>query len=103
MILTEDDQRDEDNNVIMEEIAVGARKKGKRDGESLFMIDLRENAIQKAIDISKKGDLILLLSKGHELSIEVADGPKKWDEEKALKDAIKKRSKPQSNNKSKSK
>lgn len=90
IILTEDDPRDVDNQEIMEQIATGARKKGKVDDQDLLKVDLREEAIEKAIAMAGKGDVVMLLSKGHERTLEVAYGSKPWDEAKVMKDALKK-------------
>lgn len=90
IILTEDDPRDADNSEIMEQIATGARKKGKVDNKDLFKVDLREEAIEKAIAMADKGDVVMLLSKGHERTIERADGSKPWDEHATMVDALKK-------------
>jgi UDP-N-acetylmuramyl tripeptide synthase len=49
---------------------------------------VREDAISQAVSLARKGDVILLLSKGPEQTIEQADGPKPWNEFKALQDAL---------------
>jgi UDP-N-acetylmuramoyl-L-alanyl-D-glutamate--2,6-diaminopimelate ligase len=69
IIATEEDDRDQDGMKILEQIAGGAQKSGKIKGKNLYLIHEREKAIQKAVSIAKKGDLILLLGKGHEQSI----------------------------------
>jgi UDP-N-acetylmuramoyl-L-alanyl-D-glutamate--2,6-diaminopimelate ligase len=74
VIATEEDDRDADGQAILEEIASGARKEGKILDKNLFLIHKREKAIEKAIDIAKKDDVILLLGKGHEKSI-LSNGP----------------------------
>lgn len=75
VIATEEDDRDIDGQEILEQIAEGAIHAGKTQGKDLFLIHEREDAIQKAVDIAKKGDIILLLGKGHEKSI-LTNGPK---------------------------
>jgi UDP-N-acetylmuramoyl-L-alanyl-D-glutamate--2,6-diaminopimelate ligase len=69
VILTEEDDRDQDGQQIMEEIAAGAEKAGKERGKDLFLIHEREAAVQKAIDLAKPNDLVLLLGKGEETVI----------------------------------
>jgi UDP-N-acetylmuramoyl-L-alanyl-D-glutamate--2,6-diaminopimelate ligase len=80
VVLTEEDDRDEDGNQILEEIAAGAEKSGKVRGKDLFLVLDREEAIKFALGHAKKGDTVLLLGKGHEKTIERADGEHAWDE-----------------------
>lgn len=75
VIATEEDDRDIDGNEILAQIASGAKESGKTIGKDLFLILNREEAVQKAIDIAGKGDLVILLGKGHEKSI-LYNGPK---------------------------
>jgi len=69
VILTEEDDRDQDGQRLMELCAVGAEKAGKKRGKDLFFIHKREDAVQKAIDLAKKDDMVLLLGKGEETVI----------------------------------
>ncbi len=69
VILTEEDDRDQDGQKIMEEIAAGVENAGKVKGKNLLLIHKREDAVQKAIDLAKKDDLVLLLGKGEETVI----------------------------------
>lgn len=66
VILTEEDDRDQDGIKILEEIAAGAEKAGKVRDKDLLLIHTREEAVQKAIDLAKTDDLVLLLGKGEE-------------------------------------
>lgn len=75
VVATEEDDRDIDGQEILEQIADGAESVGKFRDKDLFLILKREDAIQKAVDMAKKGDIILLLGKGHEKSI-LSNGPK---------------------------
>lgn len=74
VIATEEDDRDIDGQEIIEQIASGAKKAGKKEGKDLFLVHDREDAVQAAVDMAKKGDTILLLGKGHEKSI-LSNGP----------------------------
>ncbi len=80
VFLTEEDPRGEDPQAILEEIAVGAEGAGKVRGRDLFLIPDRREAIRAAFRAARAGDLVLLLGKGHETTIERADGPLPWDE-----------------------
>lgn len=88
IILTEDDPRSESNEAINAQIREGIAKSTKK--PEVIEDNDRAKAIDKAVEMAEKGDVILLLSKGHEKSIAIAGGKEKpWDEEKALKAALK--------------
>jgi UDP-N-acetylmuramoyl-L-alanyl-D-glutamate--2,6-diaminopimelate ligase len=74
VIPTEEDDRDIDGQEILEQIASGAIKAGKILDKDLFLVHDREKAIEYAIELAQKGDMILLLGKGHEKSI-IGNGP----------------------------
>lgn len=80
VIVTEEDDRTEDPERIQRMIAQGAEKAGKKQGKDLFLIHDRTEAIQFAISSARKGDTVMLLGKGHEKTIEHADGAHPWDE-----------------------
>jgi UDP-N-acetylmuramoyl-L-alanyl-D-glutamate--2,6-diaminopimelate ligase len=90
VVITEEDDRDVDGLAIMDQIAAGAESAGKVRGQDLFLVHDRTEAIRFAIDRAQKGDTVLLLGKGHEKTIERADGEHPWDEigtaHQALKD-----------------
>jgi UDP-N-acetylmuramoyl-L-alanyl-D-glutamate--2,6-diaminopimelate ligase len=89
VIITEEDDRDEDGQTILDEIAKGAQTKGKKKNKDLFIIQNREEAIGFAMTLAKhKKDTVVLLGKGHEKTIERADGEYPWDETQAAKAAI---------------
>ena len=69
VIVTDEDPRLEDPRAINEAIADGARAAGARDGETLWVIDDRREAIGHAIGMAREGDVVLLAGKGHERSI----------------------------------
>jgi UDP-N-acetylmuramoyl-L-alanyl-D-glutamate--2,6-diaminopimelate ligase len=86
IILTDEDPRGEVPMNILEEIALGCPER-KRE-EELFLIPDRPEAIRKAFSLSRPGDMVLLLGKGHENSIIYAQETRPYDEiaeaEKAL-------------------
>jgi len=89
VILTEEDDRDVDGLQILEEIATGARSVGKKDEKNLFMIPNRENAIGFAMaQATHKHDVVVLLGKGHEKTIERANGENPWNEAEVATAAI---------------
>jgi UDP-N-acetylmuramoyl-L-alanyl-D-glutamate--2,6-diaminopimelate ligase len=80
VVVTEEDDRDMDGLKIMEQIAGGAEESGKRRGQDLWLVHDRVEAIAKAVGLARPGDTVLLLGKGHETTIERADGAHPWDE-----------------------
>jgi UDP-N-acetylmuramoyl-L-alanyl-D-glutamate--2,6-diaminopimelate ligase len=91
VIVAEEDDRQEDGQAIMEEIAAGAEASGKIHDTNLFLIHDRPEAIAYAINRAQTGDTVLLLGKGHEKTIEHADGEHPWDESGIAKEALQKR------------
>lgn len=69
VVATEEDDRDIDGQLILDQIASGAEKTGKVRNDNLFLIHDREKAVVEAVKMAKPGDMILLLGKGHEKSI----------------------------------
>jgi len=88
VIVTEEDDRDEDGQAILTEIGDGAIMKGKQLNKDLFLIHDRTAAIKFAIDNAAPGDTVLLLGKGHEQSILSADGKHPWDEAATARRAL---------------
>jgi UDP-N-acetylmuramoyl-L-alanyl-D-glutamate--2,6-diaminopimelate ligase len=82
LVLCDEDPRGEEPVTILEEIAAGCMEgnPGLKRGRNLFLIADRPTAIRKALSLAKRGDLVLLLGKGHENSIIYADGPHPYDE-----------------------
>jgi UDP-N-acetylmuramoyl-L-alanyl-D-glutamate--2,6-diaminopimelate ligase len=89
IVLTEEDDRDIDGQQILEEIAVGAKGAGKKEGESLYLIPNREEAIGFALaQATSADDVVVLLGKGHEKTIERADGTYPWNEAEVARAAL---------------
>lgn len=112
VVVTEEDDRDMDGQEILEQIASGAEKQGKKRDENLFLVHDRDKAVQFIMDRAQKGDTVLLLGKGHEKDI-LRNGPRAaelrhlqqddtnpervikidWNEIEAARAALKKRKK----------
>lgn len=90
VILTEEDDRDTPGMKILEQIAAGARKSGKKDDIDLFLELDRPSAILMACQMARRGDTVLFLGKGNEKSIERADGEHEYYEETEIRKALKK-------------
>ncbi len=91
VVVTEEDDRDIDGQEIMNMIAEGAEKAGKVRDKNLFLVHDRTQAIEFAVSrASAKDDTVLLLGKGHEKTIERADGEHDWDEISVVRKALRK-------------
>jgi len=91
VIATEEDDRDEDGARILEQIAQGATEYGKTKGETLFLVPRREEAITYALSqATQPDDMVVFLGKGHEKTIERADGEHPWDEAAVVRQALQK-------------
>ncbi|HZJ34788.1 MAG TPA: UDP-N-acetylmuramyl-tripeptide synthetase [Candidatus Angelobacter sp.] len=90
VILTEEDDRDIDGNQILAQIAEGATRAGKVKDKDMFLILDRESAIKFALGrVKTADDTVVLLGKGHEKTIERADGEHPWNEIEITKKLIK--------------
>jgi UDP-N-acetylmuramoyl-L-alanyl-D-glutamate--2,6-diaminopimelate ligase len=58
------------------------------DGETLWVIDDRREAIGHAIGLAREGDVILLAGKGHEQSIFYGTEKRPWDDGDAARQAL---------------
>ncbi len=89
VILTEEDDRDVDGTSILNEIAAGATKAGKKVGKNLHLILNREEAIGFAMtQATSPDDVVVLLGKGHERTIERANGENPWNEAEVARAAL---------------
>ncbi len=100
LIITEDDSRDEEPAKIAEMFVRGAEEVGMKRGEAdnrgehdkEVLVELnRKKAIELAIGLANKGDLVLILGKGHEKTILRADGPHPFEDLKVTKKALEER------------
>jgi UDP-N-acetylmuramoyl-L-alanyl-D-glutamate--2,6-diaminopimelate ligase len=80
VVVTEEDDRKEDGQHIMEQIAEGAENAGKKRDKDLFLVHDRTEAMKFALGHAQKGDTVLFLGKGHEKTIERNDKTYPWDE-----------------------
>lgn len=89
VIITEDDSRDEDPAEIAQMFVEGATKAGKVLGEDLFVELDRGTAIRRALMEAKRGDLVLILGKGHEKTILRKDGAHEFEDIKVVQEYLK--------------
>ena len=89
VIATEEDDRDEDGAKILRQIAEGAIESGKVENDSLFLVGNREEAIGFALTkATSPDDMVVMLGKGHEKTIERADGEYPWNESEVVRSAL---------------
>jgi UDP-N-acetylmuramoyl-L-alanyl-D-glutamate--2,6-diaminopimelate ligase len=88
VVVTDEDPRGEDREVILDEIARGAESAGKRRDHDLLLIVDRPAAVAAAFERARPGDVVLLAGKGHEQSIIGPDGPVAYDERWTAIDAL---------------
>jgi UDP-N-acetylmuramoyl-L-alanyl-D-glutamate--2,6-diaminopimelate ligase len=89
VIVTNEDPYDDRPRDIIDQVAAGARAAGKIEGENLFLVDDRREAVFKAMAMARPNDLVVLTGKGCEPWICIADGKKiPWDEAGVAREAI---------------
>ena len=89
IVITNEDPYDENPLLIINQIAIGAENAGAELDKNLFKVLDRREAIKKALELAKEGDLVLLTGKGAEQFICVANGQKiPWDEREVVREEI---------------
>lgn len=88
VVVTDEDPRLEPPEEINEEIAAGARAHGASDGENLWIIGDRREAIRHAVGRAAAGDTVLLAGKGHEGSIIYGTEKRWWDEREVARQEL---------------
>lgn len=88
-IATDEDPYDEDPQAIIDEVAGGAIQAGAIEGQNLWRIRNRFQAIKHACQIAQPGDIVILTAKGAEQKMCLAKGKKiNWDDRVAAKQAV---------------
>ncbi len=89
-IITDEDPVDEDPMAIMRSIETGLKRYlAEYELQKPYkIIPDRTEAIKTLVDQAQKDDVVVLIGKGAEKSIETADGPIPWDEEEAVRKAL---------------
>lgn len=90
VIITNEDPYDENPEEIINQVAAGAV--GKQEGVNLFKILDRGEAIAKALNLAREGDLVIITGKGSEQAICVANNKKiPWDDREKVREILKNR------------
>jgi len=100
VIVTNEDPYDDDPQIIIDQVAIGAEKEGKVMDISLFKVSDRRHAINKALTLAEEGDIVLITGKGCEQAICLAKGTKlSWDDRRVVREELEKANrKPKANN-----
>ena len=92
IIVTSDNPRSEDPGRIIEEIQRGITPDTSRDtGRRLRSVADRREAIEKAIELAKPGDVVLVAGKGHEKYQAIGDQVLPFDDVVVAREALAKR------------
>ncbi len=88
IILTDEDPYDEDPEEILNEVEAGIKEIPYPRPETFRILD-RQQAVQKAAELMRPGDILIGTGKGSEDWIHLAKGKKiPWNEKRAFEDAL---------------
>jgi len=91
VIVTNEDPYDDDPDIIIDQVSLGAEKEGKELDKNLLKILDRQQAVKKALEIAQAGDIVLITGKGNEQAMCVAGGKKiLWDDRKVAREELQK-------------
>ncbi len=90
-VLTEEDSRSEPTDEIIDQIARAMSAAGAAEGRRFERVPDRAAAIARAVALAEQGDVVLIAGKGHEPTIERADGSYPWDDAEAAREALRER------------
>ncbi len=90
LIITNEDPYEGDPKTMIAELANVAETQGKIEGQDLFSILDRKEAITKALSLAKQGDIVLISGKGAETTMMTKDGALPWNEREIVRDLVKK-------------
>jgi UDP-N-acetylmuramoyl-L-alanyl-D-glutamate--2,6-diaminopimelate ligase len=87
-VLTAEDPRTESLDEILEEMAEGARSRGRIEGETFWRIPDRGEAIRFAVRLAGEEDIVIACGKGHEQSMCFGGREHLWDDRTAMRAAL---------------
>jgi UDP-N-acetylmuramoyl-L-alanyl-D-glutamate--2,6-diaminopimelate ligase len=88
IVITSDNPRSEDPARIIEEIQRGITPDTRRERQSLLTIVDRRQAIARAVEIARAGDVVLVAGKGHEKYQVVGDRTLAFDDVAVAREAL---------------
>lgn len=86
IILTTEDSRGESVDTILDEIASGIIR--RNNFPEVYRVIDRQKAIDFAVSIANKGDIVVVTGKGHEESMNMGKGEVAWSDHEAVRKAI---------------
>ncbi len=89
--LTAEDPRTESLDEILTEMASAAEAGGAVEGEGFFRVSDRGEAILKAVQMARPGDVVIACGKGHEQSMCFGETEYPWDDRIAMRSALSRR------------
>ncbi|MCW1929896.1 MAG: UDP-N-acetylmuramyl-tripeptide synthetase [Candidatus Kerfeldbacteria bacterium] len=90
VIVTNEDPYEEDPEAIMNAVFEGVKEGGKGiDNHAYYIVDRRE-AISKAFELAREGDIVFLTAKGAEQKMCVAGGSIPWDDRAVAREVLRK-------------
>ncbi len=87
-ILTAEDPRTESLDDILLEMSSAAQAKGFVEGQDYFCVPDRGEAILKAVQMARPGDVVIACGKGHEQSMCFGETEYPWDDRIAMRAAL---------------
>src|SRR5207247_8764864 len=92
IVVTSDNPRSEDPARLIEEIQRGITPDTRRDsGQRMLAIVDRRDAIGKAVELARSGDLVLIAGKGHEKYQVIGDRVLPFDDVAVAREALARR------------
>jgi UDP-N-acetylmuramoyl-L-alanyl-D-glutamate--2,6-diaminopimelate ligase len=88
IVITSDNPRSEDPARIIEEIQRGITPDTRRERQSLLTIVDRRQAIARAVEIARAGDVVLVAGKGHEKYQVIGDRTLAFDDVAVAREAL---------------
>jgi len=93
VVVTDEEPYSENPNDIIEQVAQGVPR-GKKDkmvlGEDYFKINSRRAGIAKALELAKRGDLVIITGMGAQEFRVVGDKKEPWNERKVIEEELQK-------------
>ncbi|TAK96742.1 UDP-N-acetylmuramoyl-L-alanyl-D-glutamate--2,6-diaminopimelate ligase [Patescibacteria group bacterium] len=86
ILITNEDPYNEDPQQIIDEVAAGVKNKVR--GENFFIIMDRQEAIRKALQMAKPGDLVIVTGKGAEETMAMGDQRIPWNDRQVIQEEL---------------
>lgn len=86
--VTDEDPYNDDPILIIKDIADAVCATGKQESKNFFVIPNRKDAIHRALRDAQKDDIVLIIGKGAEQTMQVKGGAIPWDDRKIARDFL---------------